>query len=98
MARRRPGPPNPIQLRAELYAIGAELLELRRRTANLGREYVWLDAATLAVQDDPALSTSDALQAARDSLDDLANSLAIATDANTLATQHLIRLTLRDQH
>lgn len=100
MTRRKPGPPDPAILRDELDAIGAELLALRRRTTDLGREYVWLDAAALSVQDDPAqhVSTLDALQDARDSLDNLANSLAIATDASTLASRHLARITLRDQH
>ena len=99
-ARRRPGPPDPAQLRAQLDTIGAELFELRRRASDLGHEYIWLDTATLDVQGDSAqhLSTEDALRAARDSFDDLANALGIATDSYTVATRHLDRLTLRNQH
>lgn len=88
--------PTPPDLDAELSRIRDQLHQLRRDTQQLTREFVWLSAAGLSVDElgDP-LTPAEALELARNSLDDFGSSLGLAADAADVAQRYTTRLRFR---
>lgn len=80
--------PTPADLHRELGRIRQALLDLRVDTQHLAREFVWLSADGLDVED-----AESVLREARDGLDVFGGALGLATDAVNLSLARTDRLT-----